>query len=90
MNVEMETFAPLIVGTNGGMGVDRQNFVITLAENISRKNNANVTSRLRIQLSFGGLRITHKCGRGARITVKPREVLEDFTFASHIVGPFHS
>ena len=39
MDVEMGTFAPLVFGTNGGMGLDRQNFLRTLANKLSTKNN---------------------------------------------------
>ena len=59
MNVEMRTFTPLVFGTNGGMGLDCQNFLRTLANKRSTKNNehyASVISWLRIQLSFAILR----------------------------------
>ena len=55
MDVEMGTFTPLVFGTNGGMGLDCQNFLRTLANKLSTKNNepyASVISWLRIQLSF--------------------------------------
>ena len=55
MDVEMETFTPLVFGTNGGMGLDCQNFLRTLANKLSTKNDepyASVISWLRIQLSF--------------------------------------
>ena len=32
MDVEMGTFTPLVFGTNGGMGLDRQNFLRTVAK----------------------------------------------------------
>ena len=39
MDVEMGTFNPLVFGTNGGMGLDCQNFSRTLANNkLSTKN----------------------------------------------------
>ena len=53
MDVEMGTFTPLVFGTNGGMGLDCQNFLRTLANKLSTKNNepyASVISWLRIQL----------------------------------------
>ena len=84
MDVEMGTFAPLVFGTNGGMGLDRQNFLRTLANKLSTKNNepyASVISWLRIQLSFAILRTVHRCVRGSRYPFKSREVSEDFTFA---------
>ena len=89
MDVEMGTFTSLVVGTNGGMGADCQNFLRTLPEKISRKNNesyANVISWLRTQLSFAVLRTTHKCIRGSRKPFKPREASEDFALASYVVG----
>ena len=39
MDVEMGTFTPLVFGTNGGMGLDCQNFLRTLASKLSTKNN---------------------------------------------------
>ena len=55
MDAEMGTFTPLVFGTNGGMGLDCQNFLTTLANKLSTKNDepyASVISWLRIQLSF--------------------------------------
>ena len=55
MDVEIGTFTPLVFGTNGDMGLDCQNFLRTLANKLSTKNNepyASVISWLRIQLSF--------------------------------------
>ena len=49
MDVEMGTFTPLVFGTNGGMGLDCQNFLRTLANKLSSKNKepyANVISWL--------------------------------------------
>ncbi|CAH3198934.1 unnamed protein product, partial [Porites evermanni] len=84
MDVEMGTFTPLVFGTNGGMGLDCQNFLRTLANKLSTKNNEPYTiviSWLRIQLSFAILRTVHRCVRGSRYPFKSREVSEDFTFA---------
>ena len=39
LDVEVGTFTPLVFGTNGGMGLDRQNFLRTLANKLSTKNN---------------------------------------------------
>ena len=78
----MGTFTPLVFGTNGGMGLDCQNFLRTLANKLSSKNKepyANVTSWLRIQLSIAVLRFVHRCVRGSRYPFKSREVSEDFT-----------
>ena len=66
------------------MTVDSQNFLGTLANKLSTKNNepyAGVISRLRIQLSFAILRTVHRCVRGSRYPFISREVSEDFTFA---------
>ena len=71
-------------GANGGMGLDCQNFLRTLANKLSTKNNepyASVISRIRIQLPFAILRTVHRCVRGSRYAFKSREVSEDFTFA---------
>jgi len=84
MDVEMGTFTPLVFGRNGGMGPDCQNFLRTLANKFSTKNDepyASVISWLRIQLSFVILRTVHKCVRGSRYPFKSREVSEDFTLS---------
>ena len=84
MGVEMGTFSPLLFGTNGGMGLDCQNFLRTLVNKLSTKNNetyASVISWLRIQLSFTILTTVHRCVRGSRYPFKPHEVSEDVTFA---------
>ena len=80
----MGTFTPLEFGTNGGMGLDCQNVLRTLANKLSTKNNepyASVISWLRIQLSFAILQNVHRCVRGSRYPFKSHEVSEDFTFA---------
>ena len=38
MDVETGTFTPLVFGTNGGMRLDGQNFLRTLANKLSTKN----------------------------------------------------
>ena len=86
MDVEMGTFTPLVFGTNGGMGLDCQNFLRTLANKLSTKNDepyASVISWLRIQLSFAILRSVHvhRCVRGSTHPLKSREVSKDFTLA---------
>ena len=84
MDVEMGTFTPLVFGTNGGMGLDCQNLLRTLANKLSTKNNepyASVISWLRIQLSFAILRTVHRGVRGSRYPLKSREVSDNFTFA---------
>ena len=82
MDAEMGTFTPLVFGTNRGMGFDCQNFLRTLANKLSSKNNepyGSVISWLRIQLSFAILRTVHRCVRGSRYPFKSCEVSEDFT-----------
>ena len=84
LDVEMGTFTPLMFGTNGGMGVDCQNFLRTLANKLSIKNNESYASSitwLRIQLSFALLRTVHMCVRGSRVHFKSRDVPEDLTLA---------
>ena len=84
MDVEMGTFTPLEFGTNGGMGLDCQNFLRTLANKLSSKNNepyASVISWLRIQISYAILRTVHRCVSGSRYPFKSREVSEDFPLA---------
>ena len=47
MDVDMGTFTPLVFGTNGGMGLDCQNFLKTLANKLLSYNKepyANVLS----------------------------------------------
>ena len=80
MDAEMGTFTPLVFGTSGGMGLDCQNFLRTLANKFSTKNDepyASVISWLRIQLSLAILRTVHRCVRGSRYPFKSREVSED-------------
>ena len=84
MDVEMGTFTPLVFGTNGGMGLDCQNFLRTLANKLSTNNNepyASVISWLQIQLSLAILRTVHRCVRGSRYPFKSREVSGDFILA---------
>ena len=84
MDVEMRTFTPLVFGANGGLGLDCQSFLRTLANKLSTKKDepyASIISWLRIQLSFAILRTVHRCVRASRYPFKSREVSEDFTFA---------
>ena len=77
MDVEMGIFTPLVFGTNGGMRLDCQNVLRTLAIKFSTKNDelyASVISWLRIELSFAILRTVHRCVRGSRHPFKSREV----------------
>ena len=85
MDVEMRTFTALVFGTNGGMGLDCQNFLKTLANKLSSYNKepyANVISWLRKQLSFAVFkRSVHRCVRDSRYPFKSHEVSKDFTLA---------
>ena len=75
MDVEMGTFTPLVFGTNGGMGLDCQNVLTTLANKLSTKNDepyGSIISWLGIQLSFAILRTVHRCVRGSRYPFKSR------------------
>ena len=84
IDVEMGTFTPLVFGTNGGMGLDCKNFLRTLANKLSSKNNepySSVIFWLPIQLSCAILRTAHRCVRGSRYPIKSREVSAVFTFA---------
>ena len=69
MDVEHGTFTPLVIGTNGGMGVECTKFMATLAEMLSKKQNEDysaVMGWLRTELSFEVLRATLLCVRGSR------------------------
>ena len=85
MDVEMGTFTPLVFGTNGGMGLDCQNFLRTLANKLSTKNDepyASVISWLRIQLSFAILSLyTDASEVLVNYPFKSREVSEDLSLA---------
>ena len=69
MNVEHGTFTPLVIGTNGGMGVECSKFLANLAEMLSKKQNeeySDVMGWLRTKLSFEVLRAAILCVRGSR------------------------
>ena len=69
MEVEHGTFTPLVIGTNGGMGVECDKFLKNLAELLSKKQNekySQVMGWLRTKLSFEVLRSCLLCVRGSR------------------------
>ena len=69
IDVEIGTFTPLVFGTNRGTGLDCQNFLRTLANKLSSKNNepyASVIFWPPIQPSFAILRTAYRCVRGSR------------------------
>ena len=70
MDVEMGTFKPLVFGTNGGIGLDCQNFLRT-SQISFRLRTMNPTPALFRSfeyslISFAILRTVHKCVRGSR------------------------
>ena len=84
MEVEWELLHHWCLVQTGAMGLECQNFLRTLANKLSSKNNelyGSVISWLRIQLSFAILKTVHRCVRGSRYPFKSCEVSEDFTLA---------
>ena len=61
MNLEHGTFTPLVLGTNGGMGLQSQMFIKRLAEKIGK-----VITWIRTRLSFEILRSAVLCVRGSK------------------------
>ena len=69
MDVEMGTFTPLVFGTNGGMGLDCQNFLRTLANKRLSKINepyGSVTIQRTIQIKFELIKSNRDSVRKAR------------------------
>ena len=88
-DVVMVTFTPRVFGTNGNMGVDCHNFLRTLSDEISNKNNepcANVISYLRIELSFAILRSVHKCVKVQKPLLRREIFRMILLFYSHVAG----
>ena len=74
----MGTFTPLVLGTNGGMGIECQMFLKHLADKLSRKDGEPyhaVISWLRTRLCFEILRSVNICVRGSR---RPFKNANDF------------
>ena len=82
LDVEMGTFTPLVLGTNGGMGTECQMFLKHLADKLSRKDGEPyhaVISWLRTRLSFEILRSVNNCVRGSRRPFKnANDFIDDF------------
>ena len=68
LDVEMGTFTPFVLGTNGGMGIECQILLI---------GSHAVISWLRTRLSFEILRSVNMCVRGSRI-IRPFKNANDF------------
>ena len=82
LDVEMGTFTPLVLGTNGGMGTECQMFLKHLADKLSRRDGEPyhaVISWLRTRLSFEILRSVNNCVRGSRRPFKnANDFIDDF------------
>ena len=69
LDVEMDSFTPLVFGTNGGMGNECQRFLKHLADKIAQKDTEPyhiVITWLRTKISFELLRSVHARVRGSR------------------------
>ena len=69
LEIEHGTFTPLIMGTNGGMGGECEQFISRLANKLAIKQNesySTVKTWLRIRLSFEIVRSALLCVRGSR------------------------
>ena len=76
----MGTFTPLVLGTNGGMGIECQMLLKHLADKLSRKDGEPyhaVISWLRTRLSFEILRSVNICVGGSRRPFKNTNDFED-------------
>ena len=66
----MGSFTPLVSGTNGGMGNERQRFLKHLANKLAQKDGEpynNVINWLRTVITFELLRSVHACIRGSSV-----------------------
>ena len=69
LNVEMGSFTPLVLGTNGGMGKECQRFLKELAVKIATKNDepyATTMKWLRTLIYFEIVKLVHLSIRGLR------------------------
>ena len=69
LDVEMGSFTPLVLGTNGGMGTECQRFLKELAVKIATKNDepyATTMKWLRTLISFEIVKSVHLSIRGSR------------------------
>ena len=89
LDVERGTFTPLVIGTNGGMGVECQMFVKQLSELLSRKLKEPYSSTItwiRTKLSFEVLKSAILCIRGSRTPWKAKKINEDFALLAQEAG----
>ena len=91
LQVEHGTFTPLVIGTNGGMGVECQYFVRRLAELLSSKQMeqyAATVTWIRTKLAFEVIRSAVLCVRGSRTPWKRTSPLQtdDFGLMAHDAG----
>ena len=86
LNVEMGTLTPLILGTNGGTGIEVQIFLQNLANLLATKSGedyASVITWIRTILIFNILRTIHLCIRGSRTPFRNKNILDDFRLNNH-------
>ena len=89
LEVEHGTFTPLVIGTNGGMGIECQMFIKNLADMIAIKQSeeyATVITWIRTKLAFEVLRSTILCVRGSRRTWSANRITSDFGLHAHDAG----
>ena len=87
--MEHGTFTPLVIGTNGGMGIECQMFIKNLADMIAIKQSeeyATVITWIRTKLAFEVLRSTILCVRGSRRTWSANRITSDFGLHAHDAG----
>ena len=80
LDIEQDTFTPLVYGTNGGMGDDCRKFVDELSRTLVEKSNeeySQVVTWLRIRLSMEVVRSRILCVRRSRTPF--RRNFENFT-----------
>ena len=97
MNIEHDTFTPLVFSVNGGIGPEYSVFHKNLADKIAHKHLADkiaaknrdrydrVLTWIRCKLSFLVLKASLLCLRGSRIMKnnKLSEAVDDFGLACH-------
>jgi hypothetical protein len=91
LEVEHGTFTPLVIGTNGGMGMECQMFMKNLADRLSKKQvlekYSSVMTWIRTKLSFEVLlRSTVLCIRGSRTPWQGKMNTDDFGLLAHEAG----
>ena len=83
LEIEHATFTPLVMGSNGGTGKERLQFISHLADLLTEKEGEEyniVISWIRTKLSFEILRSALLCVRGSRSPWKQdlNELIVDF------------